>query len=374
MLAAAVRHALPRIYVPNSNSNTVDVIDPATRRVVDRFAVGGLPQHVVPAWNLKTLYVTNDTGNSLTPIDPRTGKPGKQIPVEDPYNMYFTPNGRYAIVVAERLHRLDFRDAHTFKLHHSLSVPCAGIDHIDFSADGSYLLASCEFSGQMVKVDVRRERIAGVLDLPDGAAGMPQDVKLSADGRIFYVADMHANGLWEIDGARLKIVHFLPHRRRRPRALPEPGRQVPLRVEPRRGIRLGDQLPDAEGRCKVADPRRRKPRHGRRLGRRKGALAERPLQRRRVCDLDRERQAAREDPGGERPARTLRLAAARPLLARTHRDPSLRGSHRMTFVDPGAIGECEARTQGASIAVAIGATEDAASRRRARPGDTTLIL
>jgi len=210
MLAAAVRHALPRIYVPNSNSNTVDVINPATRRVVDRFAVGGLPQHVVPAWNLKTLYVTNDTGNSLTPINPRTGKPGKQIRVEDPYNMYFTPDGRYAIVVAERLHRLDFRDAHTFKLHHSLSVPCAGIDHMDFSADGSYLLASCEFSGQMVKVDVRRERVVGVLDLPDGAAGMPQDVKLSADGRIFYVADMHANGLWEIDGARLKIVHFLP--------------------------------------------------------------------------------------------------------------------------------------------------------------------
>jgi DNA-binding beta-propeller fold protein YncE len=164
---------------------------------------------VVPAWNLKTLYVTNDLGNSLTPIDPRTGRPGKPIPVEDPYNMYFTRDGRHAIVVAERLHRLDFRDPRTFRLQHSVSVPCVGVDHIDFSADGSYLLASCEFSGQMIKIEVQRERVVGALNLPDDRAGMPQDVKLSPDGKIFYVADMHANGLWEINGARFKVVGFL---------------------------------------------------------------------------------------------------------------------------------------------------------------------
>jgi len=196
--------------VPNSESDTVDVIDPTTYRIVGHFAVGGLPQHVVPAWDLKTLYVTNDTGNSLTPIDPRTGRSaGAPIPVDDPYNMYFTPSGRYAIVVAERLHRLDFRDAHTFRLHRSLSVPCAGVDHMDFTADGRYALASCEFSGQMVLVDVERERVVRTVDLPDGLAGMPQDVKLSPDGSIFYVADMHANGVWKIDARSYRILGFL---------------------------------------------------------------------------------------------------------------------------------------------------------------------
>ena len=209
MLAPAARTALPRIYVPNSESASVDVIDPRTYRVVGHFAVGALPQHVTPAYDLKTLYVTNDLGNSLTPIDPRTGKPGRPIPVDDPYNMYFTPDGRYAIVVAERLSRLDFRDAHSFRLQHSLQVPCAGVDHMDFSADGSYLIASCEFSGQLIKVDVQRQRIVGVLDLPDGRSGMPQDVKLSPDGKVFYVADMRANGLWEVDGRRLKVTGFL---------------------------------------------------------------------------------------------------------------------------------------------------------------------
>src|SRR5206468_831068 len=203
-----VRKAKPYVYVPNSDSNTVDVIDQRTFKVVEHFAAGGLPQHVVPAYDLRTLYVTNDTGNSLTPIDPRTAKPGKPIPVSDPYNMYFTPNGRYAIVVAERLHRLDFRDAHTFRLHRSLAVPCTGVDHMDFSADGRYAIASCEFSGQLLKVDIARERVVGMLTLRSGAA--PQDVKLSPDGRVFYVADMMANGVWLVDGNALRVLRFMP--------------------------------------------------------------------------------------------------------------------------------------------------------------------
>ena len=210
MLSGAARFAKPLVYVPNSQSDTVDVIDPSTFRVVEHFAVGGLPQHIVPAWDLERLYVTNDTGNSLTPINPRTGKPaGIPIPVDDPYNMYFTPDGRYAIVVAERLHRLDFRDAHTFRLHHSVTVPCGGVDHLDFTTNGRFLLASCEFSGQMVIVDVGRERVDKTVDLPDGSAGMPQDVKLSPDGRIFYVADMHAGGVWEIDARSFRVLRFL---------------------------------------------------------------------------------------------------------------------------------------------------------------------
>ncbi len=209
MLNAVTREARPLVYVPNSQSNTVDVIDPTTYRIVEHFAVGYLPQHVVPAWNLRTLYVTNDAGNSLTPIDPRTGKPGPPIPVDDPYNMYFTPDGRHAIVVAERLHRLDFRNPHTFALQRSLSVPCVGIDHMDFSADGSYLIASCEFSGELVKVDLRTDTIATVITLPDGAAGMPQDVKLSADGRVFYVADNRASGVWIVNGDTMHVLGFI---------------------------------------------------------------------------------------------------------------------------------------------------------------------
>jgi DNA-binding beta-propeller fold protein YncE len=208
-LSPVVRRFRPLIYVPNSGSNTVDEIDPSTFRIVRQFAVGALPQHVVPSYDLRTLWVTNDEGNTLTPINPLNGAPGRPVPVTDPYNMYFTPNGRYAIVMAERLRQMDFRDAETMKLHHSLAVPqCAGVNHADFTADGRLMLVSCEFGAAMIVVDVAGERVVKTLPLPGGAS--PQDVKLSPDGRTFYVADLQFGGLWMFDAHSFRRIGFIP--------------------------------------------------------------------------------------------------------------------------------------------------------------------
>ena len=207
LLSPVVRHDPARIYVPNSQSNTVDVIDPRTYRIVGHFATGALPQHVTPSWDLKTLWVDNDEGNTLTPINPRTSRPGRSVPVRDPYNLYFTPDGRHAIVVAERLRRLDFRNPRTMRLQHSVPVPCPGVDHLDFTATGHALLASCEFGAKLVVVDLDHERVTRSVQLRGGA--MPQDVKLSPDGRVFYVADMASNGVWLVGAHRFRRLGFV---------------------------------------------------------------------------------------------------------------------------------------------------------------------
>jgi DNA-binding beta-propeller fold protein YncE len=208
MLAPAARGDPALVYVPNSQSNTVDVISQRTFRVVAHFAVGALPQHVTPSWDLRTLYVTNDEGDSLTPIDPRTARPGRPVPVLDPYNLYFTPDGRYAIVVAEARRQLDFLDAHTMALHHALATPqCAGVDHMDYTADGRYALVSCEFAGRMIVVDLATESIVKTIELAPGA--MPQDVKLAPDGSVFYVADMANNGVWVVNAHTMSVLEMV---------------------------------------------------------------------------------------------------------------------------------------------------------------------
>jgi YVTN family beta-propeller protein len=211
-LSPAVAKALPRVYVPNLQSNDVSVIDPATLKVVDRFPVGVNPQHVVPSWDLTTLWVTNNaehrTDGTLTPIDPTTGKPGPAVAVDDPYNMYFTPDGRSAIVVAEALKRLDFRDPKTMALQGSLAAPgCAGINHGDYSIDGKYLLMTCEYQGRLVKIDWINRKVLGYLKLSGG--GIPQDIRVSPDGKIFYVAEMKRGGVYLIDGDAFKEVGFI---------------------------------------------------------------------------------------------------------------------------------------------------------------------
>ena len=208
-LSPAVKGDPALVYVPNSESNTVSVISQRTMKVIRQFPTGELPQHVTPSYNLKTLYVDNDLGNTLTPINPRTGQVGRPIAVEDPYNLYFTPDGRYAIVVAERLQRLDFRNPHTMALIHSLYVPdCRGVDHMDFSADGRYAFASCEFAGMMIEINLETQRVIRIVTLNHGNAS-PQDVKLSPDGQTIYTADQLNGGLWEISPNTFRVTGFL---------------------------------------------------------------------------------------------------------------------------------------------------------------------
>jgi YVTN family beta-propeller protein len=231
----AVAADLPRVYVPHLQSNDVWVIDPQTLAVVGKFRVGLNPQHVVPSWDMRTLWVANNAENtkvgSLTPVDPRTGKAGKAIPVEDPYNMYFTPDGRSAIVVAEAFKRLDFRDPATMALQSSLAVPrCGGINHADFSIDGRFAIFTCEFTGTVAKIDLVERKVLGYVQMIkpgvptqvvkgiDGRdevicttwKGMPQDIRVSPDGRTFYVADMMSNGVHVVDGESFRQTGFIP--------------------------------------------------------------------------------------------------------------------------------------------------------------------
>jgi YVTN family beta-propeller protein len=208
-LSPAVRNHPARVYVPNHASNTVTVIDPAAGKIIRTVPVPVGPEHVVPSWDLRTLWVNSDNGNALTPINPTTGAFGRPVPVADPYNLYFTPDGRFAVVMAEAMHLIVFRDPHTLAVRKALPVNCAGVNHADFSPDGKYFIASCEFSGELVKVDTARQRVIGQRRLP-APHPMPQDVKISPDGRTWYIADMQTSGIWILNGATFGPPRFLP--------------------------------------------------------------------------------------------------------------------------------------------------------------------
>jgi YVTN family beta-propeller protein len=245
-MSAAVGGALERVYVPNRIGNSVSVIDPHTLKVIDTFKVGSKPQHVVPSWDLRTLWVANNAEGSdhgsLTPIDPLTGKPGQAVAVDDPYNMYWSPDGRYAIVVAEAFKRLDFRDARSMALEYSIATPgCDGLNHADFSVDGRIAYFTCEFNGSLTKVDLIERRVVDTIKLtpyyarpdvlqllatpgkkprkiPDPAqiggeictvSGMPQDVRSSPDGAVLFVADMMVDGVHVVDSATFRQIGFI---------------------------------------------------------------------------------------------------------------------------------------------------------------------
>jgi len=233
-LSVTAKQARNLVYVPNTVSNTVQVIDPRTYTVTATYPTGREPQHVVPSWDMKTLWVNDDRGNDLVPIDPMTGRPGRAVHVEDPYNLYFTPDGAHALVMAERMRRIDVHNPRTMALEHSLPVPCHGVNHADYSADLSFFVASCEFSGKLLVVDRDATKLIKVIDLSGmrtrgaggagmagrmggpranlmpGASAMPQDVRLTPDGTRFLVADMLRNGIWVVRARTLRVERFIP--------------------------------------------------------------------------------------------------------------------------------------------------------------------
>lgn len=251
MFSPLVKNALYRAYVPNGESGTVSVIDPLNYKVVDTFSTGRDPQHVVPAYDLQTLWVLNNKSNSLTPINPLTAKPGPNVRVDDPYNLYFTQDGKFAIVVCEGRKQLEFHDPKTMKLISKLNTNCSGANHMDFSVDGKFAIVTCEYSGQLMKVDLENNKVLGYLSLnikkpmqPDpvkqqkiakkdpvititsdghvliendsiknmssAMTSMPQDIRSTPNGNLFFVADMLRDGVVLIDPFKFIEVGFIP--------------------------------------------------------------------------------------------------------------------------------------------------------------------
>jgi len=212
MVLDALKQDKPLVYVPHSGSGDVWVIDPTTFQVIAKYPAGVELQHVVPSFDMRTLYATDDQGDHLLPFDPRTGQPGKPIPVVDPYNMYFTPDGKFAVSVAERLRKLVWYDPNTWQQKDETAVPdCAGVDHADFSPDGRTAVFTCEFAGRVAVVDIASHKLLRMIDMPQRHTVMgPQDIKLAPDGSAYYIADSDANGLWVLDGAATKVLRFIP--------------------------------------------------------------------------------------------------------------------------------------------------------------------
>jgi YVTN family beta-propeller protein len=214
MFSPSVSAFPERVYVPDEASGTVVVIDPRTFRILLRYPVGASPEHVTPDWDLQHLYVEAPFGNRLTIIDPKSGRVVGHHAIRGPYNLYFTLDGRMAIVILDSIRpgieygghaQVTFYDRRTWHLIKALDVPWAGADHLDFSADGRFFLLSTEYAGRLVRIDVRKMAITGVLNV----GGHPIDVRTSPNGRFFFVANQVRNGVSVIDAVHLREVAFL---------------------------------------------------------------------------------------------------------------------------------------------------------------------
>ncbi len=213
-LAPAVAQLSPRVYVPDEHKGDVVVIDPATLKIVRRYATGIYPEHVTPDWDLSRLYVSNMSSGYVSVIDQATAKlTGEKISAPVPYDIYFTPDGAKAVVVNDyispaliKLNGLNFYDRQPFTFLKFVEIPWPGADDLDFSADGSFLMVSCEYSGRVARVSTASMKVTGSVVV----RSLPRDVRLSPDGRLFFVTNEGRAGVSVIDPVKMREVAFIP--------------------------------------------------------------------------------------------------------------------------------------------------------------------
>lgn len=208
-LSPQVRRDTAYLYIPDSSGRHTTIVDQRTLETRAVIRTGLLSQHVTPSYDLRTLYTDASAANRLVAVNPQTAAVERRVPAERPYNLYYTPDGRQAIVMAEHDNRIIFTDAHTFAPTATVADPsCDGPNHADFSANGRFLVVTCEFSGTLLKISTVGHRVMARLRL--GESSMPQDIRISPDGSTFYVAMLGADQIGLIDWRTLKRIGSVP--------------------------------------------------------------------------------------------------------------------------------------------------------------------
>ena len=244
--AALVLPALGKqAIVLNSDDDSLSVIDTASYREISRFYIGRQPHHLIATPDGKRLIAAMAGGNELIFLDRDSGSITDRREVSDPYQIGFSPDGRWFVANSLRLDRIDIYDGRSFELVHRLSAPTMP-SHIGFSPDSETAYVTLQGTDQLTAIDLASgtpkwtvrvgRQPAGVLVCPSGmilVAIMGSDkfvgvdpaegnivrsvhtgrgahnFLLSPDGQTLYVSNRVAGTISVLDAERLVVIGTL---------------------------------------------------------------------------------------------------------------------------------------------------------------------
>jgi YVTN family beta-propeller protein len=209
---AAVGIAAPAgastLYVTNTKSNSVSIIDTNTFEVVGTIALGpGKPNRIVFHPDGKIAWVVYDKSRDLGVIDAEARKLVRRVKIGgNPYNLAFTPDGRYLYVLdwasETSTDEVIVYDLRAERIEGRVEVstwPAHGV----FSRDGRLFYVSGESAGDVTVIDTAKREIVGRVVHGGGDA---MGLALRADGRILYAAAGENKTVLKIDTATNKVI------------------------------------------------------------------------------------------------------------------------------------------------------------------------
>lgn len=204
LIAALLAHAAPAaaktVIVLNSDDDSLSVIDGGTYKETSRVHIGRAPHHLIVTPDGRTLIIAMSEGNQLLFIDRPSGTVARTIEVSDPYQIGFSPDGKWFVSNSLRLDRIDVYDARTYRLKFRLparSMP----SHIAFSPDSTTVYVSLQGSDRLIAIQLATGKV--LWNEPVGR--QPAGVLMRKSGKIL-VAIMGSDHVAEIDPADGKVL------------------------------------------------------------------------------------------------------------------------------------------------------------------------
>jgi YVTN family beta-propeller protein len=165
------------VVILNSDDDTLSVIDTSTYKEISRVHIGRAPHHLILTPDRQVLIIAMSEGNELVFIDRTTGMVKRRLEVSDPYQLGFSPDGKWFVAASLRLDRIDIYDGSTFQLVHRLPAATTP-SHMGFSPDSRTAYVSLQGSDNLTAIDLASGNVgwtvpvgpqpAGVWTLPSG--------------------------------------------------------------------------------------------------------------------------------------------------------------------------------------------------------------
>jgi YVTN family beta-propeller protein len=192
------------LYVSNTHAGTISVIDTARDEVVATIALGGgVPNRLVLTPDGTQAWAIHDKTRVISIVDVAARKVLRKVKIgEWPYNLAFTPDGRYCWVLDwGDVSKLLIYDLQKGALDGEIEVstwPANGV----FSRDGKLFWVTSETAGNVTVVDVPQRKILEVLPSSGDAMGLA----LAADGQYVYAANGEDRTVSKIDARTHRIL------------------------------------------------------------------------------------------------------------------------------------------------------------------------
>jgi len=212
VLAAAAPAAGATLYITNTKSDSVSILDTETFEAVGTIPLGqGKPNRIVFHPDGKTAWVVYDKSRDLGVIDAETRKLVRRVKIGgNPYNLAFTPDGRHLLVLDwssdTSNDEVIFYDLKAEKIDGRVEVSTWPA-HAIFSRDAKLLYVSGETAGDVTVIDVAQRTVVGRIVHGGGDA---MGLALPADGKTLYAAAGENKAIIKIDPSTNKAVGEIP--------------------------------------------------------------------------------------------------------------------------------------------------------------------